>query len=381
MKNDITAKYYGGQSGGRQAAPPQTTPAATGQEAPKGSPPAEVPIKVSTPEVEAPVSEVSTPITDAEKPEPSTDEDVIEIDPNKLIKLPGGETITYAELNRDRLRHSDHIKLRQQVDADRKALDRERTERQAEQTLLTTIARNPKLKSATEYLLDHKSEDEAFRLAGIIPQTQTAPVTPGLPQGVSEPPNPSLDDYEERYEQWYNREYLPAAKREAAKEAVSPEIAELRQRLAAIEDKERQEQQMGAEAERILGKSQQAIETWTGHLKQLTGIDYQTLTVEQRQEAEKLVASALQQRGINPYDQLSLASREVREQEVMDAVWQAYSRPHNPYSAKSQTTTQPTMTKPRVTSKEPISGAPAANANHPSPRSARERDPILRKYY
>lgn len=388
MAIDPSAKYYGGQAAGRKTAPTQYTQAApTGQEVPQGSPVTEAPKPVSIPEAEAPVSTVSATTGEQKADVTPAQEDVLVIDPNKMLRMPDGEVISYAELSKRQMRHEKYISGMTALDRDKKALDAKMRENQSQETLINAIARNPKLKAAAEYALDGKQEDEALRLIGFMPASQQAqnaqPV--GMPIGIPDPPDPSLPDYEEHYATWYNTQYKPAMMQAAAKQQVDPVIAQLSNRLAALEAEKQQNEQLGAQAEQLIANNGAVLETWTTHFKRITGTDYNTLTPEQRIEAERSVAAALQERGINPYNSASLAQRPLSEQEIYDAVYQANSKPVNSFFRDSETT-KVALAKPRVMTKEPISGNPAGTTNSPGTRGQQDRfaspvDRTMNRYF
>jgi len=362
-------KYWGGQSGGHKAAPAPTSSAQSANEVP-----AQVPAETGVPQeqvsaatTEAPVSGVSaTPTTvqgttGQEKPESSVEQDdALVLDPNKPILLPNGERLSFADFNNQRMKHDKYIAGMTQVDKDKKALQAKAQELTVKETIADSVMKSQRLALVTKLVMDGMSEEEAFRKAGVAASTPEPTVTGPtiVVSGITIPAPPTDDLESQEYADWYNSHYKGAVSRAQAKAQVDPEIQRLTQLVESLVADKNKEIELGTQFEQNLAASNEALNTWTGHLQQITGINYNTLTPEQQQETQMRVLQGLMSRGINPNNPQSLAARPIESSEIYDAVFQAYAQPVNPYFRVAEKEKPVELAKPRVNGATVISGSP-----------------------
>lgn len=358
--------FENGNSGGRQAAP-VTNESASANEVPVQVP-AGVPEPVSAATAEAPVSEVSAANpADSKKPESSVEEDILVLDPNKLIQLPSGERITFAEFNSRQMKHEKYIAGMTELDKQKKQVATKAQDISVKETIADTVLKSQRLALVTKYMNDGLSEEQAFQKAGIgvAENTHTGPTV--MVEGIRIPAPPTDDLESDEYANWYNSHYKGAL----AKSQVNPEIKALTDRLAALEAERSKEIEIGTRYEQTAAANQDVLDTWVGHLKQITGIDYVALPQEEKVATEQKVLEALLARGIDPRPNGNLGLRPISQQEVYDAVFQSHSVPVNPYFRVSEKE-KIQLTKPRTTT-NPIVGSPAGTQSSPGTRSPNDR--------
>lgn len=289
-------------------------------------------------------------------------EDVNVIDPNKPIRLPNGETVTFKEWNDRGMRYDQYVRKQSETDAQYKSRMSELEKSEADY-------KNAKAWRATAegdtfasaYLLalsrtgnQQEALKEAQRVSGVNASTVSSS------QG-QQPQPPNDDPSSPEYTRWFMTEFIPWQSEQAAQRVAAPQINALQKEVEKLRAERAEEVNLSnAQKQRIEANTTMASTAYD-RLYSLTGIDIRNLPPEEVAKVTSAIEQGFTEIGLPPTDTKLWSTEEIRDRDVDHAVRAAYGKLTNPYV--KPTLQEPVLQKPRAGSTQLHNAAPATGSN------------------
>lgn len=287
-----------------------------------------------------------------------TAQEILVIDPNKLIQLPDGRQLAWSKL-------AGEMHLKAKYDEEKALLEnqiaQERAKLEADKKVVSDGAYWLNLAStdpiAASYLQARHAgipAEQAFAgaaaMAGIHTQAQQTQVQADprfTPPDGFEPGDPE-------YVKWQNETYFPALAEKKASELFQAEMAKRDAAAKADRDaiiaKTQAEQQAQAQIDKIAESNTQVLNQLPGYLYRTYGISTSALTVEQRSDLTQKLNQAAVASNILIDDSEWLKSNIVTERDVELIALKALGN-KNPYVKASP---QTELVQPRIEPEPPL---------------------------
>lgn len=277
----------------------------------------------------------------------------IEIAPTATYKV-GGRVIQGADLEKSIISHEQRLSQANDLNNRSRLLEKQATEFQAKLTVADKVLSSDILAHLTRSIIAGKNEAQALAELGY---TSSAAV-PSIKPFTGDRDNP------EEITRYLDTEVTP----KISGMTVNPEIVDIKRQVATLTTQMEADKRQQAERATIQSENWQLMSRWPEYLEANFGIDYSTLTPEQKQSMDDRIVQGFNRRGINVNVPDTFNQRKFDEQLVSDVVYREFAK--DVYAPSADNLSYPrtqAQQPPPITGQNPKQSTPTGgNSNRPS---------------